>query len=181
MLGDVGKRDRQRLMLERALKIAEEQDYKLDHLDALCNLGVLYYSLGNIEFALFNLSQAEKEARSIRNSESLSHILYVTANCLRKRGNYIEAIEKSEESYKIYPEPENQLHNFITLGLIYSMLCSSKQDPKRKDYFQKSKIYFERGMQLAVEQRDPRKIFVCTSIWDLFMVISNTLIWQSST
>lgn len=77
MLGDVGKRDRQRLMLERALKIAEEQDYKLDHLDALCNLGVLYYSLGNIEFALFNLSQAEKEARSIRNSESLSHILYV--------------------------------------------------------------------------------------------------------
>ena len=55
---DLDIRDRPRLILEKAIKIAEEQYYKYELSSAYLILGHLYLSLGNIDCALFYLYKA---------------------------------------------------------------------------------------------------------------------------
>lgn len=161
MLGQLTKYDRKRIILEKAIKIAGENDYKNEHCRALISLGILYLDLGNIDRALNSLEQAESKARQIGNKSKISRSLHHIGRCLLERNEYREAIEKFEEAYNVLPTPKNHLENFISLGISYSTL--SRLEPKIDDYFNKSKSYFERGLKLAEEQHLPQKAFVCLS------------------
>lgn len=160
-LGELAKHDRRLSMLERAVRIAEQQNYKLEHAQAIFAIGGLYFELENYECASTYLTQAETEARSLNNWALVSRIQIIIRKVLVELENYNEAREKVEAASEDDSVPELQLRKFTTLGRIYSELSRGKQEPERTEHFQKSKMNYESALKLAEKLRDLEQIFGC--------------------
>ena len=160
-LGDLDINDRQRLILERAIRIAEEQNYEFELSKAYISLGILYKSLGNIDCALSYLDKAEQKARLIGRREIISRSLELIVDCFCRRCQYEEALEKVEEARKVCPEPNISI--YITLGMIYLNLSLKNFEAIPNDNFKMAKENFERGLKLAEECRSIGGTFACLS------------------
>lgn len=161
--GCLRRYERQFLCLQRAIKIAEEQDYKFYISFGYLSLGTFYKILENYESAVTYLAFAEDLTRKTGKTKVLSSCLQLAGESLVKLEKYREAIEKFEEAFRVCPIKENLLSHYIALGDTYSSLSLDDKDLNKDENFKNAKMYFELGQKLAGEQGDRENTFECIS------------------